>query len=135
MVNLKHVFFKDFRKAGKKRKRKIELHISSWTKDIIRTRIMLFKTIKKIKKKKTREQPLNSNVTGSYKRDWKNVAAFYSQTALLLQAGYLKKLHNLERGLKQNSVLSWQHLSHRKVQVLFCFKKNHSTFCLHFCSF
>ena len=69
MVNLKHVFFKDFRKAGKKRKRKIELHISSWTKDIIRTRIMLFKTIKKIKKKKPREQPLNSNVTGSYKRD------------------------------------------------------------------
>ena len=49
---------------------------------------MLFKPIKKIKKK-SREQPLNSNVTGSYKRDWKNVAAFYNQTALLLQAGYL----------------------------------------------
>ena len=88
MIHLKHVFFKDFRKERKKRKRKIELHISSWTKGIIRTRIMLFKTIKKIKRK-SREQPLNSNVTGSYKRDWKNVAAFYNQTALLLQAGYL----------------------------------------------
>ena len=50
MINLKQVFFKDFRKERKKRKRKIELHISSYTKGVIRTRIMLFKTIKKRKK-------------------------------------------------------------------------------------
>ena len=47
---------------------------------------MLFKTIKK---EKNRKQPLNANVTGSYKKDWKNVAAFCNQTPLLLQPGYL----------------------------------------------
>ena len=66
MINLKQAFFKDFRKERKNRKRKIELHISSQTKGVIRTRIMLFKTIKK---EKNRKQPLNANVTGSYKKD------------------------------------------------------------------